>query len=227
MKKLLAIISVLLVIFIGMYIYKSNINQNTLNIAEVQKIEEYISKIYMWQEITEQALPKFDNINDAPELWVWEVVKKNIEEFELEYQQIQEKAQEIFGDKFKKEFPKNGTEYILYDESANKYFSTGVGLDTLDDLFLIKNIKKIKNGYEVEIVEYLEDYGNAMGIEDESEIYNVNIKNLNNETIATIKSNESETATIEAVKKNIEKFNTKILTLFQDKEGNVFLESVK
>lgn len=227
MKKLLAIISVLLVIFIGMYVYKSNINQNNVNVAEVQKIEEYISKIYMWQEITEQALPEFDNINNAPELWVWEVVKKDFEEFELEYEQIQGKAQEIFGNKFKKEFPKNGTQYILYDEDTNKYFSTGVGLDTLDDLFLIKNIKKTKNGYEVEIVEYLEDYGNAMGIEDESETYDINIKNLNNETIATIKSNESETATIEAVKKNIEKFNTKILTLFKDKEGKIVIEMVK
>ena len=79
MKKLLAIICVLLVIFIGMYIYKTNINQNNVTVSEVQKIEEYISKIYMWQEITEEALPKFDNINDAPDLWVWEVVKKDLE----------------------------------------------------------------------------------------------------------------------------------------------------
>ena len=77
MKKLLAIICVLLVIFVGMYIYKNNINQNTVNVSEVEKIEEYISKIYMWQEVTEEALPKFDNINNAPDLWVWEVVKKN------------------------------------------------------------------------------------------------------------------------------------------------------
>ena len=27
-------------------------------------IEDYISKIYMWKEITEEALPKFDNINN-------------------------------------------------------------------------------------------------------------------------------------------------------------------
>ena len=42
MKKLLAIICVLLVIFIGMYIYKTNANQNNVTVSEVQKIEEYI-----------------------------------------------------------------------------------------------------------------------------------------------------------------------------------------
>lgn len=227
MKKLLAIICVLLVIFIGMYIYKNNINQNIVKVSEVEEIENYISKIYMWQEITEEALPKFDNINDAPELWVWETVKKNFEEFELEYNQIKEKAIEIFGDNFKKEFPKEGTEYILYDENSNKYFTTGIGLDTLEDTFIIKDIKKTKKGYEVEIVEYLEDYENSTAIEDENEIYDIDIKNLNNETIATIKSNESETRAIEVVKENIDRFDKKILNLVRNSEGKIFVESVK
>lgn len=227
MKKLLAIICVLLVIFIGMYIYKNNINRNIVTISEVEQIENYISKIYMWQEITEDALPKFDDINNAPELWIWEVVKKNLEEFELQYNQIQEKGIEIFGDKFKKEFPKEGSEYIYYDENLEKYIATGIGLDTLDDVFFIKNIEKTKNGYKVEIVEYLEDYENAMGIEKEDEIYNINIENLDHEVVATIKSDESETKAIEVVKENIDKFSTKTLNLVKDIEGKIFVESVK
>lgn len=227
MKKLLAIICVLLVIFMGMYIYKNNINRNIVTISEVEQIENYISKIYMWQEITEDALPKFDDINNAPELWIWEVVKKNLEEFELQYNQIQEKGIEIFGDRFRKEFPKEGTEYIYYDENLEKYIATGIGLDTLDDVFFIKNIEKTKNGYKVEIVEYLEDYENAMGIEKEDEIYNVNIENLNHEIVATIKSDESETKAIEVVKENIDKFSTKTLKLVKDIEGKIFVESVK
>lgn len=226
MKKLLTIIFVLLVIFIGMYIYKNNMNKNVVNVSEVQQIEQYISKIYMWKEITEEALPRFDNINDAPSIWVWEVVKKNLENYELSYNEIQEKANEIFGYKFTKQFPKEGSEYIYYDENLGKYIATGIGLDTLDDNFYIKEIKKTKDSYEVEIVEYLEDYEDAMWIEDESQIYDIDIKNLNQEIVDTIKSNESETKAINVVKENIDKFTTKILKLNKE-QGKIFIESVK
>ena len=227
MKKLLAIICILLVIFIGMFIYKNNINQNNITVSEVQKIEDYISQIYMWQEITEEALPKFDNINNAPDLWVWEVVKKNLENYELSYDEIQEKATQIFGNNFTKQFPKEGSEYIYYNEDLDKYITTGIGLDTQDDMFYIKEINKTKDGYEVEIVEYLEDYENAMGLEDETEVYDIYIKNLNQETIATIKSNEGETRAIEVVKENIDKFTTKKVKIIKDKEEKLFVESVE
>jgi hypothetical protein len=227
MKKLLAIIGMLLIIFIGMYTYKINKNQTSVTASEVENIENYISNIYMWKEITEEALPKFDNINDAPDLWVWEVVKKNLEDYELSYNQIQEKAVQIFGDNFKKQFPKEGSEYIYYDEKLDKYIATGIGLDMQDDVFFINDIKETNKGYKVEIIEYLEDYENAMVQEDESEIYDVYIKNLNYETIATIKSNESETRTIEVVKENIDSFTKKTINLIKDSEGALFVESVK
>ena len=227
MKKLLAIICVLLIILIGMYIYKTNIKKINVTVKEVQDIEEYISKIYMWQEITEEALPKFDNINDAPDLWLWEVVKKNLENYELTYDEIQEESIEMFGKNFTKQFPKEGTEYIQYDEETGKYISTGIGLDSLDDSFYIKKINKIKEGYEVEIIEYLEDYEDALGIEDENEVYNIYIKNLNQDTVATIKSDESETRAIEVVKENIDKFTTKNIKLIKNSEGKIFVESIK
>ena len=227
MKKLLAIICILLVIFIGMFIYKNNINQNNITVSEVQKIEDYISKIYMWQEITEEALPQFDNINNAPDLWIWEVVKKDLENYELPYEEIQEKAIQIFGDDFKKQFPKEGTEYIYYNEDIDKYITTGIGLDTQDDMFYIKKINKTKDGYEVEIVEYLEDYENSMGLEDENEVYDIYIKNLDQETVTTIKSNEGETRAIEVVKGNIDKFTTKTVKLMKNSEGKIFVESVE
>lgn len=227
MKKLLVIICILLVIFIGMYVYKKNINQNNVTASDVQKVQDYISKIYMWQEVTEEALPKFDNINDAPDLWTWEVVKKNLDDYELEYDEIQQKAIELFGKDFKKQFPKEGTEYIQYDKELQKYIATGIGLDTLEDTFLIKNINKTKNGYDVEIIEYLEDYENAVGLEDENSTYDVYIKNLNKDIIAIVKSDDSETNAIEVVKENIEKFTTKTVKLVKDSEGKIFVESVK
>lgn len=227
MKKLVAIICVLLVIFIGMYINKTKSNQKKVTASEVEKVEEYISKIYMWKEVTEKALPEFDNINEAPDLWTWEVVKKNLEDYELTYEEIQQKATELFGKQFTKQFPKEGTEYIKYDEQTDKYITSGIGLDSLDDCFLIKNINKNKNEYDVEIVEYLEDYSNSVGVEDEDEVYDIYIKNLNQDTIATIKSNEGETKAIETVKENIDKFTTKTIKLIKDSDGNIYVKQVE
>lgn len=227
MKKLVAIICVLLVIFIGMYINKTKSSQKIVTASEVEKVEEYISKIYMWKEVTEEALPEFNNINEAPDLWTWEVVKKNLEDYELTYEEIQQKATELFGKQFTKQFPKEGTEYIKYDEQTDKYITSGIGLDSLDDSFLIKNINKNKNEYDVEIVEYLEDYSNSAGVEDEDEVYDIYIKNLNQDTIATIKSNEGETKAIETVKENIDKFTTKTIKLIKDSDGNIYVKQVE
>ena len=134
---------------------------------------------------------------------------------------------EIFGNKFTKQFPKEGSEYIQYDENYGKYITTGIGLDMQDDMFYIKKINKTKDGYEVEIVEYLEDYENAMELEDENEVYDIYIKNLKQETVATIKSNESETRAIEVVKENIDKFTTKKVKLVKNSEAKIFVESVE
>jgi hypothetical protein len=227
MKKLVAIICILLVIFVGMYVNRSKSNQNLITATEVEKVEEYISKIYMWKEITGDALPKFDNINDAPDVWTWEVVKKDLENYELTKDEIQNKATELFGNQFKKQFPQEGTEYMQYDEKLGKYISTGIELDTLEDCFYIKNIKKTKDGYEVEIAEYLEDYVNSLGVEDENEIYEIYIKNLNEETIANVKNTEGETKIIEVVKENLDKFTTKTVNLKKNSNGNIYVESVK
>lgn len=227
MKKLVAIICILLVIFVGMYVNRSKSNQNLITATEVEKVEEYISKIYMWKEITGDALPKFDNINDAPDIWTWEVVKKDLENYELTKDEIQNKATELFGNQFTKQFPQEGTEYMQYDEKLGKYISTGIELDTLEDCFYIKNIKKTKDGYEVEIAEYLEDYVNSLGIEDENEIYEIYIKNLNEETIANVKNTEGETKIIEVVKENLNKFTTKTVNLKKNSNGNIYVESVK
>ena len=67
MKKMLVIIVILAMILVSMIIYKNiAINKNkSVNVQEVEQIEEYISKIYMWKEITKEALPTFENINNA------------------------------------------------------------------------------------------------------------------------------------------------------------------
>ena len=206
MKKLLAIICVLLIIFLSMYGYKSSKGKSNVTVAEVQQIEEYLNQIYLWKEVTNEALPKI--------------------EFELDYNQIQDKATEMFGTHFEKKFPAEGSEYLQYNENLKKYVATGIGLDTEEDLFFIKEIKKTREGYEVEIAEYLEDYVNSQSV-GENGTYDVYIKNLNEETISTIKSDESDTKTIESVKENIDKFSTKKITLEKDENGKIYIEKVE
>lgn len=223
MKKLIVIILILLVIFIGMYVNrKIEIDNKTVSVSEVEEIETYMQKIYMWREITEEALPIFDNINNANDIWIWEVVKKNLEEYELTYEMIQEKAKEIFGENFTKTFPKEGTEYLVYDEQKNVYNAIGMGLDQEDDCFLLSKIEKNKGQYNVEIIEYLVDYS-EFGIDMENtEEKNIKIKNLKDETIATIKSTEDEAKIIDLVKENTDKFTKKEIVLNKNNENKIY-----
>lgn len=229
MKKMIVIIIILLVIFIGMYIYKQNritSNQNTeVSVDEINQIETYLQKIYMWREITGDALPVFDNINNAPDVWLWEVVKKNLEEYELSYEQLQDKTKEIFGEGLQKEFPREGYEYMEYREETDTYYAIGSGLDNQEDVFLLDKIQKQDNGYTVQIVEYLEDY--SAGYETTDTEYNIQMKNLNDEIIGEVKSTESETNIQQFVKDNIDRFTKKEVDLKTDENGNVYVTSVR
>lgn len=217
MKRLLIIIVVLAIIFIGMLVYRSNgVNKSQVNISEINNIEEYIEKIYMWKEVTKEALPSFDNINDANETWIWEAVKKNLEEYEVDYNTIENKAKEIFGENFEKEFPKEGNQSFEYNEETDKYLATEVNLDMQEDSFLLNTIEKENEKYKVQIVEYLEDYG-----EEESII----IRNLQGEEIGRIANSESETKAQEIIKKNIDRFTKKNIILRN--EENLVVEKVE
>ncbi len=229
MKKLIVIIIILLVIFVGMYIYRQNrivSNQSAeVSVDEINQIETYLQKIYMWREITGDALPIFDNINNAPDVWLWEVVKKNLEEYELSYEQLQDRTKEIFGEDLQKEFPKEGYEYMEYNEETDTYYAIGSGLDNQEDVFLLDKIQKQDNGYTVQIVEYLEDY--SEGYETTDAEYNIQIKNLNDETIGEVKSTESETNIQQFVKDNIDKFTKKEVNLKTDENRNIYVTSVR
>ena len=229
MKKLIVIIIILLIIFVGMYIYKQSrimANQTTeVSVDEISKIETYLQKIYMWREITGDALPVFDNINQAPDVWLWEVVKKNLEEYELSYEQLEDKTKEIFGEELQKAFPKEGYEYMEYDAETNIYYAIGSGLDNQEDVFLLDKIQKQDNVYIVQIVEYLEDY--SEGYETTEAEYNIQIKNLNDETIGEVNSTESETNIQQIVKDNIDKFTKKEVHLKADENGNLYVTSIK
>ena len=209
MKKLIIIIVVLAIIFVGMFLYKSNAikSKNNVNVQEIEKIETYITKI-------------FENINDAPDIWIWEVVKKNLEDYELTYDQIENEAKTLFGSEFTKSFPKSGTQYIIYDSENDKYYAEGASIDQEEDDFLLNKIEKNGEEYKVEILEYLEDYSDYNNDE-------IIIKNLNEEEVKRIKTSE-ESIVKDVVKENIDRFSKKILTIDVDKKsGNYFVKNIK
>lgn len=210
MRKLIIIMILLGIILGGMIVYQKNtIKNNQITVQEIEKIENYINQIYMWKEVTKEALPCFEDINQADETWIWEVVKKNLEEDEPSYQVIQKKAKELFGRDFTKEFPKEGTKSLSYNQEKNAYIAETVELDQQSDLFLLNKIDKIKNGYEVDIIEYLEDYSPML--KEQPEDF-VKIKNLEEEEIGKISGSAEEEET-EFVKKNVEHFTKKKITL--------------
>ena len=220
MKKLLAIIAVLLVILIGMIIYRNSRNQvKNISVEEVSSIEQYLQKIYLWKEITNQAIPLFETIEEADDTWIWEVVKKNLEEYEVDKIQLEEKAKDLFGQKFAKEYPGEGTKSFVYDEETKKYYPTESQLDEKEDLFLLDTIQRTEEGYEVEIVEYLEDYTKA-------EEGQVEIKNINDEMIASVDSNQVDVKGIDLVKENKDRFTKK--RIFLKVEGDkIFVTKVE
>lgn len=218
MKKMLVIIVILAMILVSMIIYKNiAINKNkSVNVQEVEQIEEYISKIYMWKEITKKALPTFENINNANELWLWEVIKKNLETYETTYEEIQQKGKELFGEKFEKQIPKEGNDSFYYDKESNKYLATEIVLDEEEDSFLLKDIEKEGEKYKVKIIEYIEDY---------SEENKVIIRNLQEEEIGRVSTSDSETKIKEIVKNNKERFSQKNIEIKKEKD-NLVIEKV-
>lgn len=218
MKKMLVIIVILAMILVSMIICKNiAINKNkSVNVQEVEQIEEYISKIYMWKEITKEALPTFENINNANELWVWEVIKKNLETYETTYEEIQQKGKELFGEKFEKQIPKEGNDSFYYDKESNKYLATEIVLDEEEDSFLLKDIEKEGEKYKVKIIEYIEDY---------SEENKVIIRNLQEEEIGRVSTSDSETKIKEIVKNNKERFSQKNIEIKKEKD-NLVIEKV-
>ena len=243
MKKFVVIIVFLMIILIGMLIYRSftiKKQEQNISVDEISQIETYVAKIYMWKEITGEALPTFSDINQADDVWIWEVVKKNLEDYELTYDEIQAKAKELFGPDFTKEFPKEGNDEIVYDAETGKYYALGRGIDEEEDSFLLNTITRTDNGYNVEIVEYLEDYSyvygndatdNNVAIDNTANIASneenkskIVIRNTNGDEVGEISSNQEDEAK-DIVKENIDKFSKKQLEIKKDGD-NLYVERV-
>lgn len=220
MKKMLVTILILLIVFIGMLIFRTSENEKEIKIDEINKIESYIKKIYGWKEVTDDALPEFDDINNANEKWLWGILRENIDDSEIDYSKIENTTKEIYGKNFTKEYPKEGTEFIFYDKEKEKYIVKETTLDAVNDLFLINKIEKNKNIYDVEIAEYLVDYTN-------SDSGKIKIKNTNEEEIYELTEEEATDGNIKkVVKENMDRFTKKQIELEKENES-IYVKKVE
>lgn len=220
MKKMLVTILILLIVFIGMLIFRTSENETEIKIDEINKIESYIKKIYGWKEVTDDALPEFDDINNANEKWLWGILRENIDDSEIDYSKIENTTKEIYGKNFTKEYPKEGTEFIFYDKEKEKYIVKETTLDAVNDLFLINKIEKNKNIYDVEIAEYLVDYTN-------SDSGKIKIKNTNEEEIYELTEEEATDGNIQkVVKENMDRFTKKQIELEKENES-IYVKKVE
>lgn len=213
MRKMLIIIGILSVIFFGMIAYRKLAvkNSTTINAGEVAQIQTYIEKIYLWKEVTDEALPTFNDINQASDKWIWEVVKNNLDDYDISLEEANQKVKELFGEKCNKQMPKEGNDSFWYNEETEKYEATGVELDNKQDTFLINNIAKTKEGYQVEIIEYLINHMNES---------NITVENTNEESIGIVENNTGDTKIQEIVKENKNRFIKKKITLKVENEDS-------
>ena len=80
------------------------------------------------------------------------------------------------------------------------------------------------SGYEVEIVEYLEDYSQESTDDTNTQSYQIVIRNLNDEEIGKIEESQ-ESSSQDIVKNNIDRFTRKIVTLKQEGD-NLYVQKV-
>lgn len=212
MRKMLIIIGILSIIFFGMIAYRKLEvkNSTTVNAGEVTQIQSYIEKIYLWKEVTKEALPTFSDINQANDKWIWEVVKNNLDDYEISLEEANEKVKELFGKECNKQMLKEGNSSFIYNEESGKYEATGVELDNKQDTFLINNITKTKDGYQVEIIEYLINHMNEN---------NITVENTNEESLGTVGNSANDTKIQDIVKQNKSRFTKKKITLKKESES--------
>ena len=87
----------------------------------------------------------------------------------------------------------------------------------LEDDFLLEQIKRIENGYEVEILEYIADY---------TEENIIIVKNTNDEELSRISASEDESVIQNVVKSKKDNCTRKKITLKKENE-NLIVEKVE
>lgn len=177
---------------------------------EKNAIKEYVAKIYKYGTIG--TIPNFSDINEADEEWLWYVAFRECGAEQIYKPEIILVAKELFGKQFGKE-PGNNILGAYWDEEGQYYTSKAHGLMVEEEPhYIIYNVVKNDNKYNVEIVEYLLDMSEV--IKGEKENITIGIKNKDKELKRVLASNDDDYIEIEKyVKENASKFSSRILEI--------------
>jgi len=184
-----------------------------------KKIANYVDMI---QDDNRIAIPEFTDINEADEDWIWNVVDINVRQLGYSYDEYIEKDKLnsvktiIFGDKLSKEVPKEAYSFSYY--SPNLYELHWRDCYEFYPDYYLKNIEEVGNKYKVEIIPYILYYPLGGDIEDEEEIYDLDM-NL----VEFVKNGEVEK--VMQAKEN--ELHKNVLMLEVDKEGILHIVSSK
>lgn len=234
MKKDKIIYIIIIVLILGVVIYKKFIEvpgdvagqiaiEDLISQVHYEDAEKHLKDIFIEKEnnFNSISLPEFQNINEAPNSWVWNVLYNNLEneENEYSYEQIQEKLIELFSNKLEIKFPEEGIEGVLEKNKENDlYYKVELQNNNTNKYgYNIKTLSQEDNIYKIYIIEYellcdeqnyilIDCDGNEINkFESEDEIENEisrNEYNLNKKEI-TIKIEETgKPNVVSIVKKN-------------------------
>ena len=195
--------------------------------VEEERIKEFIDNIYF---IALDLIPTFNDINSVDDNWIWSAAHINLFRdgkdpgMYVTKEQVDESAEEIFGDNLKKEFPVEGLEFWLEPEDG-KYFVACAGLDPdyVNDYEIIDIITEDEK-IIVEIAEY--KYNT---LRDDTTLEIINIEN--NQTVTKINKKdyiETDPELFESLRlyekvsdyviNNLEQFSKAKLTLQMNEE---------
>lgn len=171
MKKDKIIYIIIIVLILGFVIYKKFIEvpghiagqiaiEDLISQVHYEDAQKHLEDIFIENENSFNVipLPEFQNINEAPEEWIWNVLYNNLEneENKYTYEQIQEKLTNLFSSEIENKFPKEGIKGVIEKSKENNLYCK-IDLknnNSKKHAYCIKTLTQEDTRYKIYIIEY-------------------------------------------------------------------------
>lgn len=198
--------------------------------SERKEIEEYVDLICNSPKYS--MLVEFENINEADKDWIYSHIDQSQYKTYITEKQILNELRKIFSDKLEvnikedqKLISQNSATNIPKFVEDNKYFLTPYG-DTLNVIYVIDSIKKNKQEYIVDVVEYGVDIDNENSFEDNLAIYSYKENEWNKTFNLEENQTGKESYIIDSILKSKSNYNMYQIIILQENNG-LFVNKIK